>query len=434
MIIDAVAILTILVVALVGIPSQLIVGPLGRAGTPAEILGVCLLVAWLVLRVGRSSRTRQVRQPVRILLWVFVIAVVLSYIAANTRSMMPAEATSADAGLLLVCAWLGIMLMTMDLVRSRDRLDVLLRRVVLAGGALATLGILQFVTKEAWTNYIQIPALRANKSLVGIYGRAGFTRPAGTAVHPIEFGAVLTMILPLALHFALTDVQRRPIRRWYPVLAIAFAVPISISRSAVVSLIVVLCVLLPTWSASVRRRAYAAIVGLGGAVYVAVPGLLGTITHLFTGASNDASTQSRTDSYSLAFEFIARTPFFGRGFLTFLPEYRILDDQYLGLLIETGIVGLAAFLGLLVSGALEGLRVRRLSANPRDGSLGVALAASIASALASFALFDAFAFPMAAGVIFLVLGSVGALRRIAVAREPLRPMAGSLDSLHPESS
>jgi O-antigen ligase len=220
------------------------------------------------------------------------------------------------------------------------------------------------------------------------------------------------MALPIALHYAMIDRHRPPLHRWYPVLAIGFAVPISISRSAVLSLIVVLCFVLPTWARAARRRAYAAILALFGAVYVMVPGLLGTITHLFTGVSNDSSAKSRSGSFSIAYDFISRTPVFGRGFLTFLPAYRILDDQYLGLLIETGVVGLAAYLGLLVSAVVGGLRLRR-TANRIDSMLGVSLAASAASALASFALFDAFSFPMAASLIFLILGCVGALRRFA---------------------
>jgi len=53
----------------------------------------------------------------------------------------------------------------------------------------------------------------------------------------------------------------------------------------------------------------------------------------------------------------------------------------------------------------------RRVADPIDARLGVTLAASAASALASFALFDAFSFPMAASLIFLILGCLGALRR-----------------------
>jgi O-antigen ligase len=225
---------------------------------------------------------------------------------------------------------------------------------------------------------------------------------------------VLTMCLPLALHFAFHDAHRTVLRRWYPVAAIAVAVPISISRSAIVSTVIVLCFLIPTWAPSIRRRAYIAMVGLSGVLYVIVPGLLGTLTGLFTGISSDTSAQSRTGSFSLAFEFIERAPVFGRGFQTFLPAFRILDDQYLGTLIETGIVGLLALLALFLSGARQGWVIRRDSSDPETKSLGQSLCAAIVSALVSFALFDAFSFPMAGDLIFLLLGCVAALNRFTV--------------------
>ena len=78
-------------------------------------------------------------------------------------------------------------------------MDVLLRRLTYLGGAIASLGLLQFATGQPFTNYIQIPGLSINNELVSVLNRGGLVRPAGTAIHPIEFGAVLTMILPLAL-------------------------------------------------------------------------------------------------------------------------------------------------------------------------------------------------------------------------------------------
>ena len=80
---------------------------------------------------------------------------------------------------------------------------------------------------------------------------------------------------------------------------------------------------------------------------------------LFTGISQDDSARSRTDSYALAFDFIQQRPFFGRGFSTFLPTYRIIDNQYLGLLIETGVVGLLAFISLLVTALVVAGRLSR---------------------------------------------------------------------------
>jgi len=87
--------------------------------------------------------------------------------------MLSAEAHSSDSGLLLVCSWMGILLITMDGVPSRQRLDVLLRRLVMLAGALATLGLLQFVTKMTFTNYLQFPGLTKNQDLASLMAVTG---------------------------------------------------------------------------------------------------------------------------------------------------------------------------------------------------------------------------------------------------------------------
>ena len=49
------------------------------------------------------------------------------------------------------------------------------------------------------------------------------------------------------------------------------------------------------------------------AVFVAVPGMLGSVVKLFTGIGDDRSALSRTDSYPLAWEFIGRAPMSAAG-------------------------------------------------------------------------------------------------------------------------
>ena len=398
---------------LFAIPSRLIFAPLGASGTPAQVLSLGLGTWWAAIKLAGGDPDPRRRDVIRRAMLLFVAAIMISYLRAATRPVSSAELRQADTGLVLALGWLGLLLFTGSGLTSMAALNTTLRRLVLAGGSLASLGILQFVTKRAFTNYIQIPGLTTNNTLVSVVGRAGLTRPAGTALHPIEFGAVLTMTLPIALHFAMHDQTRNAFRRWFPVAVIAVAVPISISRSAIVSTIVVLAVLLPSWSRSARRLAYVSLVGLLGLLFVAVPGLLGTLAALFTGISGDSSAQSRTDSYALAAAFISRRPILGRGFLTFLPSYRILDNQYLGLAIETGIVGVAALLILFVCGIGVGRAIgRRENCTAATRSLANSLAASVASAAASFALFDAFSFPMAATLIFFMLGCLAALDRL----------------------
>jgi O-antigen ligase len=167
-------------------------------------------------------------------------------------------------------------------------------------------------------------------------------------------------------------------------------------------------------------------VGAGlSAVYVILPGVLGTMLRLFTGISEDASTRSRTDSYALAFEFIRQHPVFGRGLSTFLPRYRILDNQYLGLLIEAGIVGLVAFLALLVTALVVALRLSRTLLDPSDRSLARSLMATIACAALSCATFDVFGFPQVSGMLFFAIGAIGALIRFG----GLAPMECGSDSV-----
>jgi O-antigen ligase len=407
-----VRLLTALIVLLIAIPSKLIFAPLGSAGTPAQMLGLLLAVLWAVTRVMPGNARAPV-EPVRVMMLVFLGAVVASYLAAVSRPIEPLEVSAADRGLLSVLSWFGMFIAAADGLTSRADLMTVLRRLSIAGGCLAALGLVQFVTSMPLVNYIKIPGLTTNADLNSEIDRNGLVRAAGTAIHPIEFGAVLTMILPIALHFAMRDTHRSVLARWWPVAAIAAAVPISISRSAIVSAGVVLLFVLPTWSRQVRWRAYGLIVVLTVWLYLTVPGLIGTLRGLFTGISTDTSTQSRTDSYNLAWDFIGRAPFFGRGFRTFLPSYRILDNQYLGVLIEMGFVGLAAVIGLFVVAVVSRIQLRRRSTDPDVRSMAQALAAAVAATAISFALFDAFSFTMAASLLFLVLGCSSALGRLA---------------------
>lgn len=410
--VDAVHVLTVVLVVLIALPSRLTFAPLGGAGAPALVLGLGCFGWWVYGRAQRVETGPSGPQPVRTALFVVMGCFLISYVVAMSRAIEIEESTTADIGMISVVSWAGIMLVAHDGIPSLDRFDVLIRRVVFAGGALATVGLIQFVTGEAWVDHISIPGLSLNTSLVGVMERNGFNRPGGTAIHPIEFGAVITMILPLAINSALTDRTRTTVRRWYPVLAIGLAVALSISRSAIVSAVVAVAIVAVGWTPVVRRRAAVIAAGFLGVVFVSVPGLFGTVSGLFTGIGDDSSARSRTGSYAIAAEFIERSPVFGRGFATFLPSYRILDNQYLSLAIEVGVIGLLAVLGLFVVGALCARRIRIIGPDERTRQLGQALAASIGAGASGLALYDGFGFPMATGTHFLMLGLAGAGLRL----------------------
>ncbi|MFF1879647.1 O-antigen ligase family protein [Leifsonia sp. NPDC058230] len=409
---DASWLLTGYVLVLLLIPANLTISALGAVGTPALLVGLAALIWWVGAQMNRSIASLSPPQSVRRAMLGFTLAVLISYVVATMRPIDGLELNSADRGLLLIASWLGIVLLASDGLTTTARIERPLRVLVIVGGIIATIGILQFFTGKAIVDVIQIPGLTPNTSLTSIYGRNGFNRAAGTSTHPIEFGVVLSMILPLALHFAFADTHRSKFVRWFPVAAIAFAVPITISRSALVGVVVALAILMPIWPKRRRRMSYAVIAAIIVAVYVTIPGMLGTLTRLFTGISEDGSAASRTDSYALAWEFIKRSPVFGRGLGTFLPQYRILDNQYLGLLIEVGILGTAAILTLFIVAILTGFATRKMSSDPVIRSLAQALAAMVAAGACSFATFDAFGFPQASSLVFFGVGFIGALSNV----------------------
>jgi O-antigen ligase len=110
---------------------------------------------------------------------------------------------------------------------------------------------------------------------------------------------------------------------------------------------------------------------------------------------------------------MSRYPVFGKGFGTFLPNYRILDNAYLLLAIELGVIGLAAFLALLWASAWSASRARRLFADPLDRALAQSLLASMVAGAVLLAFFDGLSFPISSGMFFLVIGLCSGALRLA---------------------
>jgi O-antigen ligase len=409
---DATTVLTVYICLLLAIPSPMVVGPLGTAGAPSAIMAIGAFFWWAWFHVQRSREVGHGHQPVRAtaLGWLLIM---LSVYARAMSSPIPADEISpADSGMLKLVGLTGIVLVANDGIRSLERQRAILRRLVIGVGFIGMFGIVQYATKQLYVDRIHIPGLTAGTSNWSLATRSGLIRPSGTSTHPIEYGVLLTMVVPIVITFALHSPTRRWLYRLF-LCVIVFAVFLSISRSAMVCGAVALLVLAASWGAGRRVRAFIALLVVGTVVYISVPGVLGTITRLFTGASDDPSIASRTGSYELAWQFITKSPTLGRGFGTFLPKYWILDNGYLGLLIEGGIVGLGGLLILLVVAAAAARQARKAAVDEFDRALAQALFASIAAGACALAFFDVFGFPQTAGCFFLLIGMAGAMRRLA---------------------
>jgi O-antigen ligase len=227
------------------------------------------------------------------------------------------------------------------------------------------------------------------------------------------------MALPIAIHQARFATQNLRRRRWLQTALIGAGIPLALSRTGFTTLIAVCLVLLPSWPKRERRIAY--VVGLGGVIacYFLVPGLLGTFRTLFT----QTGSASRVSAFSQATPFIAQHPWLGQGVGTFLPQtYFFTDNQYLNSLISTGVIGLLALLALFATAWFTARSARHATDNPEARDLAQSLAASVIAAAVSFTTLDAFAFPIIAGLTFMLIGCIGATWRLVREEEAGKPL------------
>ncbi len=389
------------------------------------LLAAALLVWYLLAKQHPSIDLDRGSQPVRAAAIGLCCAVLASYVSANRAALSTTQSNAADRGLILLVGWLGVLLFAADGIASEDRLATLLRRIVLGAAVMAALGLAEFATGIDLTKFVMIPGLIVHQQPTDLMTRAGLIRANSTAAQPLEFSAVLTMALPLALHQARCAIRpRQRLGDWLQVGLIAATIPMAVSRSAIVALVIIAVMLIPTWPVAQRRRAYLALVAFPVGLWLVAPASLRTFARIFGQLGTDTSTTSRADALSLAAPLIAAHPWLGQGLATFNPQTNFfVDDQFVTSLIETGAVGLLALIGVFVSGWYVTRRLRIAAVDPETKDLARCLAASLAVALTCFATFDVLSFSIASGLFFLLVGCAGAAWRLAGARRSERPTA-----------
>lgn len=396
------------------LPARTVVPGLGDAGRPGLLLGFGCLMLWFLLRLTPGMFVRG-PNPLRVLVGLLVCSYLVSYAVGYAHGLSPDSALGSDRSLLRYAAMVGVLLVALDGLRTRERLLALLRVLILLAGVMAAIGLIQFLFHYDLTAHMTPPGLTVHGDLIriGEDRGAGYRRVAATSGHYIEFGVLMAALTPLALHFGLYGENRA--RRHVAMLAtamLAFACLASVSRSAILALTVAALAMVPAWT--LRTAFNLSVLGLGFILGVSVlqPGLLGTFRSMFRSIDSDPSIAGRTNDYDIAGRLISERPWFGQGVGSFPAETLLLDNQWLGFLITNGLVGALALAGLILGAMLLGWSIGRRSADPAMRHLGFALAAPIAAITASFLTFDAFWFHATALTLFTLLGCVGALWRL----------------------
>ena len=405
------------------VPSRLVVPGLGAAGRPANLLAVAMLMWWALLRL-LPKQDDGVRVPIRWALYVYLLAHLAAVIAGLDRGLPGIELRSMDRFVLSTLGIAGVILVCIDGLETRRQVENVVAWIVGLGAISAAAGIIQFSTGFNPAVLVKIPGLTLNAEIdeLATRGAMSFRRAEGFTLHSIELGVVMGAILPMSLYLA-----RARSKRWYFASAlIAGVIPMSVTRTGVLAVVVSMALYAIGWSW--RERANAFIIAIVGTfVYSAItPGLLGTIRSLFTNIQSDNSTTGRTEDVDAVGRYISVRPIFGRGPGTFIPsEYRLLDNAYLLELIEAGWVGLISLIALLCTGCATAFWLVRTSEDEMTRGLARVLGGAVAVMLIGFATYDAMSYPTQLAVMSVSLGCLGALYRFE--RSPEDVVDGPVD-------
>jgi len=429
-----VRLLQVFAVTVMVLPADYVVKAIGADGYAAALVAYMMFLAWVAATLFGLHDPRQFHYPVRMALGGLWVVTLASYVLMNRGLLSTIQLAAADRWLMQLAATSGVVLVAAEWLYSLDDVRRVIRTLTWAGAFCGIVAVLQFKAKTDLTKYLKLPGFSTNgiaavNAVIG--SRSGQSRVPGTATDPIELGVVAAMLLPLAAYLLMHDKERPKLQRWLPFMGIALAIPASVSRSAIIGVVVALGVLIVSLPPVRRLKGLSAVPPAVGVVFVAAHGLLGTLKSFFLAGTGDSSIAHRVNNYPYVLQLVHQSPWVGQGGGTYIPlsALNILDNEYLTKVIELGILGVIALLFWLFWPPIAALVARARTTDPEIRDLCAALAgAGFAGAICSVT-FDSFSFPMFASIQALIAGLTGTVwiivHREAQARLQTRSGGGS---------
>ncbi len=442
---------------------------------PYRALVGLMILAWIatLLTDGRMRvRRTGFEGPLALILFS-----VLASDALNTGEIQSlGVATDVLKSVTLFASYLLVFYFVASVLHREADIDLLIRVTVVCGTIVAALAFFEWRTGTNLFDhlhtvlpFLQVGTLPNPTADITGFTRGGQLRVFASAQHPIALGALLLMVIPFAVYLAL---RTRSWRWWVAVVVLGVGMMATVSRTAILMAIVMILVYL--W---LRPREtlgfWPAVIPMLLIVHIALPNTLGILkgslfpsggVHALAQEQGSApgSTTGRIAKISPTLHKVSGDPLFGVGYGTQVlneatqgtagpaptpgttaltaginplttsdavnwnaaqPQHTlILDDQWLGTLLETGFVGVIAYVWLFWR------MVRRLGrAAKRDrserGWLLVAIAASVAGFAISMLVYDAFAFTQVTFVLWILMACASLLLRNDVEGEAPQPAA-----------
>lgn len=381
---------------------------------PYRIAVGILVVLWLsALLIDPDVRLRGTALDGPLILFAF--AVCGSVITGVGYIEEQGLASDVLKKILFLASFFLVFYFVASVVRQRRAIDAVIKVLVAGAAAIAAFAIV-----EARIGYNVFDNLQGVVPFLAFGGgldeegiaRGVRLRVYGSAEHPIALAAMLVMLLPLALYLARSTGRYI----WWAAGGImTLAVFATVSRTGIVMFVVIGVVLLYLRPMDVKPL-LPLVVPAFAAVYLMLPGTIGTFRATFFPSGGIVHDQKvgagriSPERLGPQFEVIADRPLLGQGYGTRITtgdrnrrNARVLDNEWIGTTVETGLLGLAAWVWLFLR------FVRRTGREAtRDPTCRGLLLGALASAVSAFAVgmltLDAFSFIQVTFVLFVLAG------------------------------
>jgi hypothetical protein len=414
---------------LVGLVGLILFVPIRRYTLPASLpfqlepyrLYVLLLVVgWAAsLLVDRRVRARRsgFEAPMAAVVVLALVTVIANANSIGSQGIWQ-EVTKK---LTFFASFVLVFYVVVSLVRTEAHLEAIVRALVGCTAVVGFFSVVEFNTRMNVFNKLSkvMPLLRPQDT--GFHSleiRAGHLRVYASSEHPIALGALFVMILPLAIYVW----KRTGQRRWLVAIGLVLMGTLStVSRTSILMLLLMAIIYFRLRPRDIKKL-IPWLVPLLVVVHIALPGSIGSLQQAFfpkggliKEQEGDAGTRGsgRVADLGPSLTEWSHHPLFGEGFGTRIVDVgphhnaEILDDQWLGTLLETGLLGVAIWVWFFVRFVRRLLRAARADDSPRHW-----LYAGLGSGIAAYAFgavfYDAFSFIQVTLVMFVLcaLGSV----------------------------
>jgi hypothetical protein len=402
----------ILVIFLVPIKRYTLTGNLPFELEPYRLVIILILSGWVtsLLIDPRVALRRSGFEGPMLLIGIATVGSVL---------VNPGRVTEVQSevikGLMYLGSFFLVYFLIVSVVRTREHIDFVAKALVVAGTVVGVFALIESRTAYNAFDHLggALPFLVDAGGRTGeLDTRGGNVRVYGSSQSPIAMGAAFAMLVPLVVYLA----RRTGNRLWWAAgIVLGLSTMATLTRTGVVMLLPLGLVFVWLRWQEVKRLWWAAL-PLVCLVYFALPGTLGTLRGAFfpTGGliaeqqNHPGSAGSgRIADLDPALAEWAQNPVLGQGYSTRQTgredrRAQILDDQWLKTLLETGMVGVLAWLWLYLRFIRRAGAEAKVDSSDR-GLLLVGLTASVTAFAVGMFFFDAFSFIQVTFVLFILL-------------------------------